>query len=74
MYRMNSTLSALALTAAGLGLTLAPKPVSRIAAPNLVYRKLANGGPKSELVVISRIGGEWGAIQRYLKMLGEPTR
>ncbi|WP_028218118.1 LysR substrate-binding domain-containing protein [Paraburkholderia oxyphila] len=72
-YKMGSTLSALALTAAGLGLVLAPEPVSRIAIPNVVYRKLASRGPKSELVVISRIGGAWGATQRYLEMLGEPA-
>ncbi|WP_232072426.1 LysR family substrate-binding domain-containing protein [Paraburkholderia pallida] len=70
-YKMSSTLSALALTAAGLGLVLAPGPVSRIAIPNVVYRKLERRGPKSELVVISRIGGAWGASQRYLEMLGE---
>ncbi|MGU7783192.1 LysR substrate-binding domain-containing protein [Burkholderia sp. PU8-34] len=70
-HKVSSTLSVLALTAAGLGLALAPAPLSRIAAPNVVYRKLAGRGPKSELVAISRIGGEWGAIGRYLEMLGE---
>ncbi|CAB3752333.1 LysR family transcriptional regulator [Burkholderia sp. MSh2] len=71
MYRMGSTLSALALTAAGLGVVLAPEPVKRIALANVVFRKLAGRAPKSELVVISRIGGEWGATRRYLEMLGE---
>ncbi|WP_321858939.1 LysR substrate-binding domain-containing protein [Paraburkholderia tropica] len=69
-YTMGSTLSALALTAAGLGLAIAPEPVSRIAVPNVVYRKLGSNSPKSELVVINRIEGAWGAIERYLEMLG----
>lgn len=72
-HKVSSTLSVLALTAAGLGLALAPEPLSRITAPNVVYRKLAARGPKSELVVINRRGGEWGAIQQYLQMFGECT-
>ncbi|WP_258397231.1 LysR substrate-binding domain-containing protein [Burkholderia multivorans] len=59
-HKVSSTLSVLALTGAGLGVALAPAPLSRIAAPNVVYRKLGKGGPRSELVVLSRIGGEWG--------------
>ncbi|MBU9400719.1 LysR substrate-binding domain-containing protein [Burkholderia multivorans] len=72
-HKVSSTLSVLALTGAGLGVALAPAPLSRIAAPNVVYRKLGTGGPRSELVVLSRIGGEWGAVERYLAMLGERT-
>ncbi|MBJ9617918.1 LysR family transcriptional regulator [Burkholderia multivorans] len=72
-HKVSSTLSVLALTGAGLGVALAPAPLSRIAAPNVVYRKLGKGGPRSELVVLSRIGGEWGAVERYLAMLGERT-
>ncbi|KVS75521.1 LysR substrate-binding domain-containing protein [Burkholderia cepacia] len=70
MYRMSSTLSALALTAAGLGLVLAPEPLKRIALPNVVFRKLGGRPPKSELVMISRIDGAWGAVRRYLEMAG----
>ncbi|MBU9280754.1 LysR substrate-binding domain-containing protein [Burkholderia multivorans] len=72
-HKVSSTLSVLALTGAGLGVALAPAPLSRIAAPNVVYRKLGKGGPRSELVVLSRIGREWGAVERYLAMLGERT-
>ncbi|MGK8794542.1 LysR family substrate-binding domain-containing protein [Burkholderia cenocepacia] len=70
-HKVSSTLSVLALTGAGLGVALAPAPLSRIAAPNVVYRKLGKGGPRSELVALSRIGAEWGAVERYLAMLGE---
>ncbi|HIH2759645.1 TPA: LysR substrate-binding domain-containing protein, partial [Burkholderia lata] len=62
-HKVSSTLSVLALTGAGLGVALVPSPLSRIAAPNIVYRKLAGGVPGSELVAISRIGGEWGAVR-----------
>ena len=48
-----------------------PAPLSRIAAPNVVYRKLAGDTPRSELVALSRLGAEWGAVQQYLTMLGE---
>lgn len=70
-YRMSSMLSMLALTAAGLGLALAPEPISHISSPNVVYRKLVGKVPKADLVVISRIDREWGPIQQYLKMLAE---
>ncbi|MCA8295412.1 LysR family transcriptional regulator [Burkholderia sp. AU30198] len=70
-HKVSSTLSVLALTGAGLGVALVPSPLSRIAAPNIVYRKLAGGVPGSELVALSRIGGEWGAVREYLAMLGE---
>ncbi|HBN8626761.1 LysR family transcriptional regulator [Pseudomonas aeruginosa] len=70
-YRMSSTLSMLALTAAGLGVALAPDPIKHIVSPNVTCRKLAGNAPKSDLVVISRVGGEWGPIQQYLRMLDE---
>ncbi|VWD43057.1 LysR family transcriptional regulator [Burkholderia lata] len=70
-HKVSSTLSVLALTGAGLGVALVPSPLSRIAAPNIVYRKLAGGVPGSELVAISRVGAEWGAVRQYLVMLGE---
>ncbi|UTH76651.1 LysR substrate-binding domain-containing protein [Chromobacterium sp. IIBBL 290-4] len=69
-YKVGSTMSVLALAAAGLGLALVPAPVRKIAAPNLAYRKLAERSPLvSELSAISRAGGEWGAARRYLDML-----
>ena len=68
-HRVDSTLSVLALTAAGLGLALGPEPMSRIVVPNVVYRKLPVPGLKSELVVISRASGVWGPTRRYLAML-----
>ncbi|QND83217.1 LysR family transcriptional regulator [Chromobacterium vaccinii] len=69
-YKVGSTMSVLALAAAGLGLALVPAPVRKMAAPNLVYRRLAERSPLvSELAAISRAGGEWGAAQRYLDML-----
>jgi DNA-binding transcriptional LysR family regulator len=69
-HKVNSTLSVLAFAAAGLGLALVPSPLKRIATPNIVYRKLANRTLASRLVMISRTRGEWGAVQRYLEMVG----
>ncbi|MCS8129844.1 LysR substrate-binding domain-containing protein [Pseudomonas aeruginosa] len=68
-YRMSSTLSMLALTAAGLGVALAPEPIRQIASPHVVFRELVGNVPCSDLVVISRAGSEWGPTQRYLEML-----
>jgi DNA-binding transcriptional LysR family regulator len=69
-HKVNSTLAVLAFAAAGLGLALVPAPLKRIATPNVVYRKLADRTLASRLVMISRIAGEWGAVQRYLEMTG----
>jgi DNA-binding transcriptional LysR family regulator len=69
-HKVNSTLSVLAFAAAGLGLALVPAPLKRIATPNVVYRKLADRTLASRLVMISRTAGEWGAVQRYLEMIG----
>ncbi|MCA8202540.1 hypothetical protein LGM71_15880 [Burkholderia sp. AU33545] len=63
VHKVSSTLSVLAVAGAGLGVALVP-------APNIVYRKLAGNVPGAELVVLCRIGGEWGAVQQYLAMLG----
>jgi DNA-binding transcriptional LysR family regulator len=69
-HKVNSTLSVLAFAAAGLGLALVPASLKRIATPNIVYRKLTDRTLASRLVMISRTGGEWGAVQRYLEMIG----
>ncbi|WP_244165516.1 LysR substrate-binding domain-containing protein [Burkholderia contaminans] len=70
-HKVSSGLWVLALTGAGLGVALVPSPLSRIEAPNIVYRTLAGSVPGSELVALSRNGGEWGAVRAYLAMLGE---
>ena len=69
-HQVNSTLSVLAFAAAGLGLALVPAPLKRIATPNVVFRKMADRTLASRLVMISRTGGEWGAVQRYVEMIG----
>lgn len=69
-YKVGSTMSVLALAAAGLGLALVPTPLRKLALPNLVYRRLAERSPLvSELAAISRTGDEWGAVRRYLDLL-----
>jgi len=70
VHKVSSTLSVLALAGAGLGVALVPAPLSRIAAPNIIYRKLAGNVPGTGLVVLCRNGGEWGAVQQFLAMLG----
>ncbi len=70
-HKVSSTLSVLAVAAACLGLALVPATLKRIATPSVVYRKLADRTLASRLVIIGRISGEWGAVQRCIEMIGD---
>jgi DNA-binding transcriptional LysR family regulator len=63
-----TTLSVLALAAAGLGITLVPETLRMVAVPNLVYKSIANYRFTAELVLLSRKDEPAGAVQRYLAM------
>jgi DNA-binding transcriptional LysR family regulator len=67
-HRVPTTLSVLALAAAGLGITLVPETLRMVAVPNLVYKSIANYRFTADLVLLSRKDEPAGAVQRYLAM------
>lgn len=68
VHRVTSTLSVLALAAAGLGITLVPAPLSKVAVRNVVYRTIADFGLTSDLVLVSRAHETASAVQVFLNM------
>jgi DNA-binding transcriptional LysR family regulator len=72
VHRVASTLSVLALAAAGLGISLVPASLSHVAVPKVVYRAIADSGLTSNLVLISRAQETAGAVRAFLNLsLGE---
>lgn len=53
-YRVASTLTVLTMAAAGLGLALVPKPLSKIQVPGLMYMPLGDFDEHARLLLISR--------------------
>lgn len=68
-HRSASTLSVLALAAAGLGLALVPAPVQQVAIPGLVYRSLNAPELMANLLLISRKEETSGAVKAYLALV-----
>jgi DNA-binding transcriptional LysR family regulator len=65
-------LTILGLVAAGLGLTLAPASVTRLALDGVVYRPIA-GAPSSELLAITRAGERSPLVQTFITATRSPT-
>lgn len=63
-----STLSVLALAAAGQGLALVPEPLMHVSIPGLVYRPLDAPELSANLMLISRKEENNGAVQAFLKI------
>jgi DNA-binding transcriptional LysR family regulator len=53
-HQVESALAVLSLVAAGVGLTLAPQPMSRVHIPNLLFRPLAGESFLTQLILLSR--------------------
>lgn len=66
-----STLSVLALAAAGQGLALVPDPLKHVGIPGLVYRPLDAPELSANLMLISRRKENNGAVQAFLKIARE---
>lgn len=67
-HRTGSTLSVLALAAAGLGLALVPEPLELVPIPGLVYRVLDEPELAANLMLISRTGETNGAACAFLAL------
>lgn len=73
VHRVSSTLSTLALAAAGWGLALVPASLEQVRIPNLVYRPLAEAGMATDLVLVSRVAETSGAVLAYLALARQET-
>jgi DNA-binding transcriptional LysR family regulator len=65
-HRVSSTLSVLALAAAGLGLAIVPSTLTAITVPNIVYKRVGELGGPHTLVRISRADESHGAVLAFL--------
>ncbi|WP_140918322.1 LysR substrate-binding domain-containing protein [Limnobaculum xujianqingii] len=68
-HRSTSTLSVLALAAAGLGVALVPEPLSQVAIPGLIYRTLNEPELSASLMLLSRADETNGAVQAFLALI-----
>ena len=70
----SSTLSVLALAAAGQGLALVPEPLMHIAIPGLVYRPLDAPELSANLMLLSRKNDNNGAVKAFLEIARRNVR
>ncbi|MEW7314975.1 LysR substrate-binding domain-containing protein [Buttiauxella gaviniae] len=70
-HQPDSTLSVLAIAAAGLGLALVPAPLQQVNIPGLVYRKLNAPELMANLLLIGRVNETKGAVNAYLAMANQ---
>ncbi|WP_260854436.1 LysR substrate-binding domain-containing protein [Paraburkholderia sp. BCC1884] len=80
-HRVSSTLSVLALAAAGLGIALVPAPLDQVAIPSLVYRPIVEKDLSADLLLVSRVNETDGAVRAFLALTrgveavsGKPAR
>ena len=67
-HRVSSTLSVLALAAAGLGLALVPQPTTQVSIPNITYRPMREEPMAADLVLVSRPNDTSGAVRAFLAL------
>lgn len=67
-HRVSSTLSVLALAAAGLGVALVPAPLEQVTIPNLAYRPIVEKAFQADLLLISRADETDGAVRAFLAL------
>lgn len=67
-HRVASTLSVLALAAAGLGVALVPAPFEKVTIPNLVYRPIVEKDLTADLLLVSRVDETDGAVRAFLAL------
>ncbi|HZZ11293.1 MAG TPA: LysR substrate-binding domain-containing protein [Paraburkholderia sp.] len=72
--RVSSTLSVLALAAAGLGVALVPAPLEHVSIPNLIYRPLVEKSLSADLLLVSRADETSGAVLAFLALARSAAR
>lgn len=73
-YRSASTLSVLALAAAGFGVALVPEPLAQMAIPGLVYKILNEPELSANLMLLSRSDETNGAVCAFLTLIRNKIR
>lgn len=68
VQRTTSTLSVLALVAAGMGVALVPEPLTQVMIPGLIYRTFDDVEPQADLLLISRVNETAGTVHAFLKV------
>ncbi|WP_336335612.1 LysR substrate-binding domain-containing protein [Pseudomonas putida] len=66
VHRTGSTLSVLALVAAGMGVALVPEPLAQVSIPGVAYRRLDGVEQQADLLLVSRNGESNGAVRAFL--------
>ena len=66
VHRTSSTLSVLALVAAGMGVALVPEPLLQVHIPGVAYRRLGGMEPQADLLLVSRNEETGGAVRAFL--------
>ena len=68
VHRVSSTLSVLALAAAGFGVAIVPAPLDKVTIPHLVYRPFAEKDMFADLLLLSRADETDGAVRAFLTL------
>lgn len=68
VQRTTSTLSVLALVAAGMGVAMVPAPLMQVTIPGLTYRTFDDVEPHTDLLLISRVNEIGGAVRAFLRV------
>lgn len=68
VQRTTSTLSVLALVAAGMGVAMVPAPLMQVTIPGLIYRTFDDVEPHTDLLLISRVNEIGGAVRAFLRV------
>ncbi len=68
VHRVSSTLSVLALAAAGFGVALVPAPLDAVTIPHLVYRPFIEKNMLADLLLLSRADETDGAVRAFLAL------
>ncbi|MGZ7460223.1 LysR substrate-binding domain-containing protein [Pseudomonas sp. Ma2-10] len=68
VQRTTSTLSVLALVAAGMGVAMVPAPLMQVTIPGLTYRSFDDVEPHTDLLLISRVKEIGGAVRAFLRV------
>jgi len=67
--RMQSTLSVLALAAAGVGIALVPAPVDAMEIPHLTYRPIAEKEMSADLLLLHRTNETKGSVKAFISLV-----